>query len=73
MKKTISIENNLLTDLIGDDYLVDYGTLNSTEKAYPKITLTELFRQQAEITPNNTVLEFHDSKITYDELHKKVN
>ena len=67
MKKIISNKNN------GGDYLVDYSTLNSTEMPYPNVTLTELLRQQAEITPNNIALEFHDSKITYDELLKQVN
>jgi amino acid adenylation domain-containing protein len=73
MKKLISNPNNPLSDLIGGDYLADYNTLNSTEIPYPNVTLSELIRKQAEITPNNIALKFHDSKTTYDELHKKVN
>jgi len=73
MKKLISNVNNPLSDLIGGDYLADYTTLNSAEIPYPNVTLTELISQQAKITPNNIALEFQDSKITYDELLKKVN
>jgi amino acid adenylation domain-containing protein len=73
MKKTIYNENNIVLDSNGNDYLVDYSTLNTTGIPYPNVTVTELLRQQAEITPNNIALEFHDSKITYDELLKKVN
>ena len=65
--------NNPLSDLIGGNYLADYTALNNTEISYPNVTLTELLRQQVNITPNSIALEFHDSKITYNELHKKAN
>lgn len=74
MKKTISsIGKNLVSGGIDGDYLANYTTLNSTEIPYPNVTLIELIRQQAARTPQNIALEFQDSKITYDELLKKVN
>ena len=73
INKLILNPNNPLSEITGGDYLADYNTLNSTEIPYPNVTLTELLRKQAAITPNNIALEFHESKTTYDELHKKVN
>lgn len=73
MKIQISNDSNIVPELIGSDILADYNALNNTELIYPIVTLTELLRKQAEITPNNIALEFQDSKITYDELLKKVN
>ncbi|MBF4464318.1 non-ribosomal peptide synthetase [Flavobacterium sp. LC2016-12] len=73
MHKLISGSDNPLSDLLGGNYLADYDILNSTEMPYPNVTLTELLKKQAEITPQNTALEFHDSKTTYTELHEKVN
>lgn len=71
--KIISNSTNPLSDLISGDYLADYTVLNNTEMAYPDVTLTELLRSQVGITPENTAIEFHESKITYLELHQKVN
>ncbi|MEZ7503927.1 amino acid adenylation domain-containing protein [Flavobacterium sp. Arc2] len=62
-----------LARLIGTDYLADYSILNNTDIQYPELTLIELLRKQAELTPGNIALEFHNSKITYLELHKKAN
>lgn len=73
INKLITSVNSPLSELIVGHYLADYDTLNSTEIPYPNVALTELLRKQAEITPHNIALEFHDSKTTYHELHKKVN
>lgn len=73
INKLIANPNNPLSDIIGGNYLADYAALNHTEIAYPNVPLTELLRRQVEITPDNIALEFHDLKITYIELHKKVN
>jgi amino acid adenylation domain-containing protein len=73
IQKLISNANNPLSDLLGGNYLAQYNELNNTEMPYPNITLTELLAKQAEITPLNIALEFHDSQTTYLELHKKVN
>jgi amino acid adenylation domain-containing protein len=73
LHKLIADANNPISDLLGGNYLADYNTLNSTEMPYPDVTLTELLSKQAEITPLNIALEFHDSQTTYVELHKKVN
>ncbi|WP_348825402.1 non-ribosomal peptide synthetase, partial [Flavobacterium aestuarii] len=71
--KLISNPDTFLADIIGDNYLSAYSLVNSTEISYPDVTLTELLRKQAVITPDNIALEFNDSTSTYSELHKKVN
>lgn len=73
IKELIANPANPLSDIVGGNYLADYADLNNTEMAYPDITLTELLRKQAEITPNKTALEYHEIKTTYTELHEKVN
>ncbi|HEU0125280.1 MAG TPA: AMP-binding protein, partial [Flavobacterium sp.] len=73
IKDVIANANNPLSDLIGGNYLTDYAELNNTEMAYPNITLTELFKTQAETTPESIAVEFHDSKMTYFEVQEKVN
>lgn len=73
IKKVTSEASNPLSDIIGGNYLANYNALNSTEMTYPNISLSELLRKQAEITPNNVAVEFQDSKITYLELQKKIN
>jgi len=73
IKELIANPSNPLSDIVGGNYLADYAELNNTEMAYPDITLTELLRKQAEITPTKTAVEFYDLKTTYTELHEKVN
>ncbi|MBB4802526.1 amino acid adenylation domain-containing protein [Flavobacterium nitrogenifigens] len=73
IKEVIASPTSPLSEIVGGNYLADYTTLNSTEMAYPDVTLTELLRKQAEITPTKTAVEFHDIKTTYKELHEKVN
>ncbi|MBX9807765.1 MAG: amino acid adenylation domain-containing protein [Flavobacteriaceae bacterium] len=73
MNKPISDLKKSLTDLIKDDYFTDYSTLNNTETQYPNVSLSELLSKQAEITPNNIALEYNDTKITFQDLHIKVN
>lgn len=73
IQKVISGANNPLSDLIGGNYIEDYKELNNTKMPYPNVTLTELLNKQAEYTPNNIALEFHDAKTTYFELQQKVN
>lgn len=73
IKQLIANPTNSLSDIVGGDYLGDYADLNNTEMHYPDVTLTELLRKQAEVTPNKIALEFYDNKTTYAELHEKVN
>ncbi|PBJ08949.1 non-ribosomal peptide synthetase [Flavobacterium sp. ACN6] len=73
INKIIADKSTSLSDFVGGNYLADYSALNNTEMHYPDVTLTELLRKQAEITPYNVALEFYESKTTYLELHKKVN
>jgi amino acid adenylation domain-containing protein len=73
IKKIISDSKSPISVLIGGNYLAEYNALNSTEMSYPNVSLIELLRNQTEITPDAIALEFHGSKTTYLELHKKVN
>lgn len=71
--KLISKPNSSIKNLIIGDYLADYSVLNDTETPYPNVSLSELLSKQAEITPNNVALEYRDTKISYRDLHIKVN
>ncbi|MDR6760026.1 amino acid adenylation domain-containing protein [Flavobacterium sp. 2755] len=71
--KLISDADKPLSEILGSHYLADYEALNNTEVSYPDVSLTELLKKQAELTPNNIALEFHETKTTYQELHQKVN
>ncbi|SFD15597.1 non-ribosomal peptide synthetase [Flavobacterium phragmitis] len=73
IKEVIANANNPLSNLIGGNYLTDYTALNNTKMPYPNVTLTELFKAQAETTPESIALEFHGSKMTYFEVQEKVN
>ena len=73
MKKPISETKKSSILAIESGYLAAYNILNNTKTPYPNVTLNELLSKQAEISPNNIALEFHNLKITYFELHKKVN
>ncbi|MGQ7947204.1 non-ribosomal peptide synthetase [Flavobacterium sp. WC2509] len=65
--------NNPISDIIESDYLADYSTLNDTETAYPNVSLSELLSQQAEISPKSIAIEYNNTKISYEDLHSKVN
>ena len=73
MNRRLSHENNPQSDEVGIDYLADYNVLNNTEMTYPNVTLIELLRKQAIITPNNIAIEFNDIETTYTDLYKKAN
>ena len=47
---------------------------NDTKMEYPKDkTITELFEEQVEKTPNNVAVVFEDNKLTYKEVNEKAN
>ena len=47
---------------------------NNTKVDYPKYkTISELFEEQVERTPDNIALVFEDKKMTYKELNEKAN
>lgn len=73
INKLIANPNNPLADTINGDYLATYETLNNTETPYPNVALAELLSKQREKTPNNIAIEYNGTKITYQELHIKVN
>jgi amino acid adenylation domain-containing protein len=73
IKELIFNQNSPLAHLLYGDFLNDYKVLNNTETQYPYISLSELLGKQAELSPNNIALEYKNTKISYDELHVKVN
>lgn len=73
INKLIAGADKPLSNILGSHYLADYDALNTTEISYPDVSLNELLKKQAELTPNNIALEFHETKTTYLELHQKVN
>jgi len=73
INQLVSKPNSPLADLLKKDYLADYSALNDTETPYPNVALAELLSKQAEKTPQNIALEYNGAKITYQELHIKVN
>jgi amino acid adenylation domain-containing protein len=72
INKLISKPKSQLADHLKGD-LADYSTLNNTETPYPNVSLSELLSKQAEISPNNIALEYNGTKISYRDLHIKVN
>lgn len=73
INELISNPNIPLADFIKEDYLQIYSTLNDTETPYPTISLSELLSKQADMSPNNVALEYNNTKISYRDLHSKVN
>jgi amino acid adenylation domain-containing protein len=73
IRKIILNQNEPMEEVIKTNCLDDYAILNDTETPYPYTSLSELLSKQAEITPNNISIEYNNSKITYRDLHTKVN
>lgn len=71
--KLTSNYNNPLSEAIESDHLKSYTVLNDTEKTYPNISLSEVLNKQSKASPNNIALEYKNTKITYRDLHVKVN
>jgi amino acid adenylation domain-containing protein/non-ribosomal peptide synthase protein (TIGR01720 family) len=49
------------------------NTLNDEPTPIPNNTVTELFEEQVEKTPNNIAVVFEDTKLTYKELNEQAN
>ncbi|SHG21512.1 amino acid adenylation domain-containing protein [Flavobacterium segetis] len=73
LKKLITEQNSAIGTIIKDNYLSNYSKLNNTKTPYPQISLAELLSTQSVITPKNIAIEFHNTKISYRDLHIKVN
>lgn len=65
--------NGAISEIIGGNYLKDYTFINTTKMTYPDVTILELIRKQAQVTPNRIAIEFNGVKSTYQELIEKVN
>lgn len=73
IKKLTLNQNSSMEEVMKEDYLSDYTVLNDTETQYPYVSLSEILSKQGETTPNNIAVEYKNSKITYKDLHIKVN
>ena len=71
--KLIVEPNRPIADLLKKKSLYAYSELNDTETPYPNVSLSELLSKQAEVLPNNIALEYNGTKISYRDLHIKVN
>lgn len=64
-------EINMLSKSEQDKILYEF---NNTKMDYPKDkTVSELFEEQVEKTPNNIAVVFEDKELTYKELNEKSN
>ncbi|MCO4821682.1 MAG: amino acid adenylation domain-containing protein [Flavobacteriaceae bacterium] len=61
-----------ISDIVKADLSI-YENLNNTHEDYPDVPLSELIAQQAQATPDNTVLKFLDEEISYAEFDDRVN
>lgn len=73
LEKLSSTPNGPLAEILYSDFSKDYDILNDTETQYPNVSLSELLSNQAALYPNNIALEYKNTKISYQELHVKVN
>ncbi|TRX22987.1 non-ribosomal peptide synthetase [Flavobacterium franklandianum] len=73
LQKVVENPAQSLQEIIFQDYTNIYNKLNDTETLYPNISLSELLCKQAEISPNNVALEYNNTKISYHDLHIRVN
>ena len=73
LNKLISQQNSPISNFIKGNYIECYATLNDTKSAYPNISLAEVLNAQGELTPNSIAIEYDNTKISYRDLHKKVN
>ncbi len=73
IQSLLSKPNSPLADLIKVDYLDAYQTLNDTEAPYPNVSLATLLSDRGEISVDKIALEYNNTKISYRDLHIKVN
>ncbi len=73
LQKLSSTPNDPLTAVLYGNFSKDYDVLNDTETQYPYVSLSELLSNQAALYPHNIALEYKNTKISYQELHIKVN
>jgi len=62
-----------LEEITFQDYLSEYDKINKEPSLYPDVSISELFKKQVEITPENIAIEFNNIETTYRELDKKTN
>lgn len=73
LETLVSDNSNTISSIVNRKLSSEYNILNQTQSQYPKEPLHVLLKNQAEISPNQTAVQFNDSKITYHELQKQSN
>jgi amino acid adenylation domain-containing protein len=73
LQKIVADPNASLEEIIFQDYASTYTKLNDTAVLYPNVSLSDLLSKQAKISPKNIALEYNNTKISYHDLHIKVN
>ncbi len=73
LQKIVADPSKTLEQITFQDYADAYHKMNDTETPFPNVSLSALLSKQAETTPNNIALEYNNTKISYHELHIKVN
>jgi amino acid adenylation domain-containing protein len=73
LQKIVEDPSKTLEEIMYQDYTSEYSKTNATTASYPDISISELFRKQAENTPKNIAIEFNNIETTYSDLNKKTN
>ena len=73
LQKIVEDPTKTLEQITFQDFSSEYIKLNATETPFTNVSLSALLSKQAEITPNNIALEYNSTKISYRDLHVKVN
>ena len=73
IQKLIADQNTPIADFIKYDYLADYATMNDTDTVYPNVSLAAILSKRGEISADNVAIEYNNTKISYRDLHIKVN
>lgn len=71
IEKITSNPNKSISEIVTSNFLSVYNTLNKTKVDYPSKPLHILLQDQADKFSTHLALEFNDTKITYEALHKK--
>lgn len=73
IEKLVSNPTSPITDIVTSDFLPVYNALNQTKVHVPSEPLHILLKNQAKLTPTKTAVEFNDTKVSYQNLHKNIN
>ncbi|GAA4973310.1 amino acid adenylation domain-containing protein [Algibacter aquimarinus] len=69
----VSNPNKSIGEIINEDNLKFYNTLNNNKESYSNKPLHELLQIQADKSPKSIAIDFNDIETTYEDLQKKAN